>query len=764
MNHINQNCGRSGATQGIWAGAARVWISVVLISMLAMSSVSAQAQDDTDAEDEESPKALQAVTVTAQKREENIQDVPISVAVLSGEALDVLGSGGFDIRQLSSRLPSLQIESSFGRAFPRFYVRGLGNTDFDLNASQPVSFVVDGVVQENPILKGFPIFDIERVEMLRGPQGTLFGRNTPAGAVILESRKPSQVADGYAQINYGRFNIVNFEGAVGGALSDNWSSRLSVLFQRRDDFVDNTFTGEDDALEGYDEVAGRLQFLYDNGDGFSALTNFHFRSLDGTARLFRANIIQPGSNDLVEDFRRREVSIDGTNFQDLDAFGGSLTLSWEAGDYTVTSITGVEHADILSRGDVDGGFGASFAPPFGPGFIPFPAESADGLPEHIQITEEFRIASNFSGPVNWQGGLYFFFEDLTIDSFNFNTLAGGVQDGFAQQEQEATTVAAFLSGTFDLSDRLTLQVGGRISHDEKDFRAQRTQSPIGAGATGVLTAKPRDTEFSGDVSLNFAATDAVNYYARIARGFRAPSVQGRLLFGDTISVADTEVLHSFELGVKSLMLDNRVRANFSLFNYIIDDQQLTAVGGQANFNQLINADKTVGRGFELDVEAFVSQNLTFTAGLSFNDTEIKDDQLFIQPCGGGCTVLDPAGDVPGTVSIDGNRLPQAPRWVANSTLRYGIPVGEGEVFFFTDWAYRSAVNFFLFDSAEFRGESLLEGGVRLGYQWDLGNQEAALFVRNITDNTTIVGGIDFNNLTGFVNEPRIWGVEYRIGF
>ncbi|MDA3934643.1 MAG: TonB-dependent receptor, partial [Gammaproteobacteria bacterium] len=483
-----------------------------------------------------------------------------------------------------------------------------------------------------------------------------------------------------------------------------------------------------------------------------------------TARLFRANIIKPGTNELTDDFRRKEVSIDGSNFQDLDAFGGSLTLSWDVGDYVVTSITGVEHADIISRGDVDGGFGASFAPPSGPGFIPFPAESADGLPKHVQITEEFRVASNSRGPLNWQGGVYFFFEDLTIDSFNFNTLAGGVQDGFARQDQETTTAAAFLSGTYEFNDRWRLQVGGRISHDEKDFTAQRTQSPIGAGATGVLTANPDDTEFSGDISLNYAATEDINVYARIARGFRAPSVQGRLLFGDTISVADTEVLHSFELGLKSLLLDNRVRANFSLFNYIIDDQQLTAVGGQANFNQLINADQTIGRGFEMDVEAFISQNLTMTAGLSFNDTEIQDKNLAIQPCGGGCTVLDPAGPVAGTVLIDGNRLPQAPRWVANSTLRYSIPLGTGEVFFFTDWAYRSAVNFFLFDSVEFRGQSLLEGGVRLGYQWDLGNQEAALFVRNITDNKTIVGGIDFNNLTGFVNEPRIWGAEYRIGF
>ena len=124
-------------------------------------------------------KTLDAVQVTAQRKVENLQDVPVSVSTLNAEKLDVLSSGGNDMRFLSGRVPSLNIESSFGRAFPRFYIRGYGNTDFRLNASQPVSLVYDDVVQENPILKGFPVFDLDRVEVLRGPQGTLFGRNTP---------------------------------------------------------------------------------------------------------------------------------------------------------------------------------------------------------------------------------------------------------------------------------------------------------------------------------------------------------------------------------------------------------------------------------------------------------------------------------------------------------------------------------------------------------------------------------------------------------
>ena len=148
-----------------------------------------------------------------------------------------------------------------------------------------------------------------------------------------------------------------------------------------------------------------------------------------------------------------------------------------------------------------------------------------------------------------------------------------------------------------------------------------------------------------------------------------------------------------------------------------------------------------------------------------NDTEIRDPNLSTQPCGGGCTVLDPAYlPKPGTVSIDGNRLPQAPKWIYNVTARYGIPMASGELYFFTDWAYRSEVNFFLYESAEFRGAPLLEGGLRIGYNWHDGHREVALYGRNITDEVALVGGIDFNNLTGFVNEPRTYGLEFKSDF
>ncbi|MBC7656489.1 MAG: TonB-dependent receptor, partial [Frankiaceae bacterium] len=203
---------------------------LALAIVLALPSSFAFAQDAEKTAKPTEPATLEAVTVTAERREEDIQDVPVSISAISGEKLDVLRSGGEDVKFLAGRLPSLQIESSFGRAFPRFYIRGLGNTDFDLNASQPVSLVYDDVVQENAILKGFPVFDLDQIELLRGPQGTQFGRNSPAGVVKFDSARPQSEFGGYGRISYGTFGTTNIEGAVTGALSDTVSARFSGLY------------------------------------------------------------------------------------------------------------------------------------------------------------------------------------------------------------------------------------------------------------------------------------------------------------------------------------------------------------------------------------------------------------------------------------------------------------------------------------------------------------------------------------------------------
>lgn len=245
-------------------------------------------------------------------------------------------------------MPSVIAESSFGRTFPRFYIRGIGNTDFDLNSTQPVSLVYDDVPYENPILKGCPVFfDIAQVEVLRGPQGSLFGRNTPGGIIKFDSVKPGEKTNGYARIGYGRFNSVDVEGAFGAQLVDGLLFRASGLYQRRDDYVDNLATGEDDVLEGFEEFAGRVQVLAEPTSITSLLLNLHGRTTDGSARVFRANIIDQGERGLSENFDRG--------------------------------------AAFLGAGN------------FGPGLIPFPSESAGNVDDLDQFTNEARTGNPENG-------------------------------------------------------------------------------------------------------------------------------------------------------------------------------------------------------------------------------------------------------------------------------------------------------------------------------------------------------------------------------
>lgn len=736
-----------------------------LISSTALGLAFAIAAPATfSQENPDTESRLDTVTVSAQRLEENLQDVPVSVTQLADEKLDILSSGGADVRFLSARVPSVIAESSFGRAFPRFYIRGIGNTDFDLNASQPVSLVYDNVPYENPILKGFPVFDLEDIEVLRGPQGTLFGRNTPGGIIKFDSKKPTDEFDAYASVAYGTYNTVEAEGAVGGRVYDDLAVRVSGLYQYRDDYVDNAYLGIEDAYEGFQEYAGRAQFLFTPFDNdFSALLNVHARSNRSSARLFRANIIDPGSKGIGAGFDRETVYYDGLNNLDQTAWGTTLTISKSLTDaIDLTYVFGRESAQVDSVGDIDGGYGAAFLGYFGPGFIPFNSETGGSVNDLTQTTHEVRMAFDNGGLLRGQTGLFMFDEDVDITSKSYATFNPAKPlDGIATRIGETNAFGIFGSLSYDLTEQLTLTGGARFTDETKDFTVARELSPTGAGPLGPISGSVGDDQVSWDVSALYELTSATNLYARIAKGFRGPSIQGRLIFGDTVSTAESETVISYEAGVKSDVTD-WLRANVGVFTYTLNDQQLTIVGGLNNTVALFNADEGQGYGVEADFEAAPIENLLITAGVSYNHTEIKDDLLVAPGCGAPCTILDPpvfdgSGNLLG-YNISGNPFPNAPEWIANVTARYAYPIAGGELFAYTDWAYKGETNFFLYESAEFGEEGYWEGGLRLGYKSEAG-YEAALFARNITDVEVLEGAIDFNNLTGFVNEPRIVGVE-----
>lgn len=703
---------------------------------------------------------LETITVTAQKRSQSIQEVPISIATLSGEKFDTIFSSGDDITALAIKVPGLYAETSNGRAAPRFYIRGLGNTDFDLAASQPVSIVMDDVVMENVILKSFPLFDVQQVEVIRGPQGTLFGRNTTAGIIKFDSVKPRQDFDAYVKTTAGTLGMFNLEGAVGGGLTDELSARVSLLSQHRSNWVNNSFTGESDVMGGYNERAGRVQFLYEAAD-FDALLNVHSRNYDGTSSLFRKNILTPGSDQLNENYDRDTVAYDapGYNRQSYDAWGASLKLDFQLDGMTLTSISALERADGGGIGDIDGGnpAEAGFADPIDP-------VTEDQLKDLKQYTQEIRLASDTSGPLSWQAGGFYF--DST---FGVNSIDGFF--GATEVFHGNTSWALFGQTSYKINDKLDVTAGLRYTDDVKTFSVGQQNVDGFAVVLGFASEqyyapiKVSDDQISWELSANYRLTDKTSLFARVADGFRAQSIQGRdVAFEKAPSVADSETITSFEVGAKSDLLNNTLRLNGALFYYTIDDIQLSAIGGETQGNQLINADKGVGYGFELDFDYRVLANLSVGGGFSYNNTELQDNNLAVEPCGSGlCTALDPdAGN--GLVFISGNPFPQAPETILTLNARYNYPIASGEIYVYGDYQLQGKTNLFLYESAEFKSNNNYEAGLRVAYINYDNNYEVGLFGRNITDQDNLKGAIDFSNLTGFVNEPRTFGVDFKISF
>jgi iron complex outermembrane receptor protein len=740
-------------------------------ALLSPGIARAAAPADTDA------GVLQEVLVTAERREERLLDVPVSTAVLTGESLAALGSSGQDIRQLAFSVPSLNIESSNGRTFPRFYIRGYGNTDFTTFASQPVGLYYDDIVQENPALKGFPIFDQQDIEVLRGPQGTLFGRNAPAGVVKIESAKPQlNQFGGYANLSYGTYDTSNLEAVLNMPAGDAWAFRASTQLQHRSNWVDapDNMPGNQH-LEGYDDFAIRLQALFKPSDTFDALLNLHSRVLSGSARLFRANVMSEGSNALIPGFDPSKIYTDGYNGQSFTSIGSNLHLNWTLPTLTFQSITGYEsirHYNTI--GDIDGGYGPGFfsgAPPsaWGPGFIPFPVETG-GEVTNYQLTQEFRVVSHSDGPLQGQAGLFFFYDSTTSNGVDYvyNTLE--VTDvTISKQNNDAEAI--FGSVEYAFTPTVKLRGGVRYTLDHKSFDVP--YSDLG-GLTVPQHQSASANKFNWDLSPTWLVTPDTNLYARVATGFRAPSF-GEPTSGPPplpIQVAASEDNISYEVGIKTQSTDRRYSAAFDLYYYDVSHQQLTAVGGQSNQVALINAEHTIGKGAELELHARPVNNLQLSLAGSYNYTRIEDPTLAVGPCfnwsflpgGQACTEQNPL-NANGLALVNGNPLPQAPKWTGDLSLRYGVPMGpDGELYLYSDMSYRSEMNFFLDKELEFTGPGLFQLGARIGYNWHASKYEVAAYCRNCTNKIVNIGGINFENFTGMINDPRIVGVQGSVHF
>jgi len=753
--------------------------SVSLLAMTIALHAPAAAQTAAPA----SAPQVTEVVVTAERHSEKLKDVPEQVTRISAATLADIGADGEDIRVLAARVPSLNIESSFGRTFPRLYIRGLGNSDYYANSSQPVTVDYDDVVLESPFLKSFPIFDISDIEVLAGPQGTLFGQNTPAGVVRITSNAPADKFEASTDDSWGTYNTINSTDVLNVPVVPGLlDMRFAIQEQHRDNWVHNHYTSPDPSsepytktTEGYDDTAGKLEALYKPTADFDAELTGDFRTVAGSPRLFRANIIDPNSNQLVSGFKAGDVAFDGVNFQHVNTEGVHLNVRDDTGPATVNFISSYDHGWVASQGDIDGGVDPNNPADTG-GY-----DVETGGPTTVdQITDELRASTNGTGPFYNQGGIYYFQERLYIQNLTFaapyDTVAENVIENQSDNEK-----GIYDSATYQLLDPFKIGAGIRYTADQKSYNDNNVNyynfgfsnppyynydptqvyKVIGTSSGG---ASSNTSKVTWDTTGDYAVTPTTNLYYRVATGYMPAAMHYNSADYATPEVARPSTTISFEAGIKGSAFAHMIDYTFDGYAWNTKNMELTAVGGSGNIVTILNAKNVIGRGLEAQADLRPTEQLTLHGSASYNYTKIEQAGLTTAGCSGGCEMINaPAGN--GNYYINGNPLPQAPRFILDGSARYDVPVdGDKDVYFSTDWSWRSGVDFFLYRSVNFDGPALLQGGMRLGYVDYDRNLEVSVYARNILNTVVATGAIDFSNLEGFINDPRIVGVEVKKSF
>jgi len=636
---------------------------------------------------------LDEIVVTAQKREQRLQDVPIAVSVVSGALAE--STGGFNIEALRTLVPSLNLRKTNTSLNQSLFLRGVGTINFAIAAQPSVATVVDGVVLSSAGEAFGDLYDIERVEVLRGPQGTLFGKNASAGVVNIVSKRPGSEMGGYVDVSWFEDNEVRVKGAIDLPVSDSIRSRTTMTFGEFDGYIENvSTTAAGGALNGYDRRGLRTMWELDAGSSLWTLIG-DYRKSDDNCCVEVIGLAPTGANANAYSTLYRGVTFLGDDTrqvkQDLqmrsteEAWGVSLQGDFEAGDSTFTTITAYRTWDAteIREGDwID-----QAAPYVGNAF----AQLHDFGPQTTKtISQEVRLASNGGGTFDYVIGGYYsktdserFFQrnifnctasTLAIDATGQRPCARG-SSTYISTFSNATfgadfkNLAAFADGTWNLSDSLRVIGGVRWTQDDLSYFHNRVPTSF-AGQPGIRTdlsgfkGSNKSDNFSGRAGVQFDMNDDVMVYASYARGYKGPAYN--VFFNMTVNntpVIEAETADSFEVGIKSSLLDGRMLLNAALFDAKYDDFQANNflfLNGTL-ITTLTNAGEVSSKGFELDVQAKPTDMLMLGAGVAYTDAKVDS---FFTPPGQNATVRA------------GTKLPLAPEWKASVIGELEIPAGS----------------------------------------------------------------------------------------
>lgn len=737
-------------------------------AMLALSAGVAAAQ--TSAQDS---TAIEEIVVTAQKRAENLQDVPVSVTALTSDALAARGVN--NVLALNNLAPGMRISAADAAANPKIYIRGVGLSDFNPNASSGVGVYVDGVYIGSPLAQMAGFFDLAQVEVLRGPQGTLYGRNTNGGAINITTKRPSQTFGADASLEYGSFNAVTADLGVGGPIvADKLAFRVAAQYVKDDGYTYNRVTGHD--LNAADHWAGRLSLLYTPSEDFELLTqaNRYVNRGDATAPAHRAlfpataaaagpdGFCAPGAYasgqcaDLLgyadTDNNTRAVDANQEGKDKVDLFGASSQATWRLGGVSLVSVTAWQwaHRNDLENTDAS----------------PLQMVEINYRSRQHQFTQELRLQSNdASARLNWVLGAYYMDEKvqdntrqdvlrdlrplfMTPENPTGLSLENSVATFGYPYTQKTKGYAVFGQADYKLTDRLTGTVGLRWSADDKsmDYRSQAED-----GLIVILTSKQSKTfsAVSGRLGLRYELSDDANVYATYNRGYKSGGFFGGLATtAGEMEPYDNETLDAYELGLKSEFFDRRVRLNASAFYYDYKNQQVFAQTTRNGLTVLVldNAANSKVYGGEAEITARPIQPLTLTAGVSLLHAKYGD--YFTEG-----------------KDFTGNWLPQSPKVTFNAAATWVAPLENGaSIVANVDANYSSKVYFDNSNADRLSQDAVWIAGAQLSWRSPDQKIEAGAFARNLFDKTYTVAISNIDSLGVDLlsyNRPRSLGVFLR---
>ena len=727
-----------------------------------------------------SPDQIESVTVSARRRDENAQSVPIPISVLAGEALE--RAGQFRLEELNQRLPSTNVQ--FGN--PRqtsVAVRGLGNNPANDALESSVGVYLDNVYLGRPGMANLDLIDLDQIALLRGPQGTLFGKNTTAGVLNLQTQLPTFESQYKVETSGGDYGYYQVRGAASGPLiGDELAGRISVARSHKDGFVDDVFDGR--RLNGYQRDGVRGQLLYKPGETFSlrligdynredsdccASALYNLGPNGGAAYLA---LVNSTGGAIVLDPKYRQVTLGSPQHMSVNQGGGSAEANWQLGNFKLTSISAYRNWRFVPTNDADGMNIDAIT-------------NAGQAVNDEQWSQEVRLASPVGRAVEYVGGLYYFYQHQNNQLYTYyGPDAGKFTRQVAFNNGTTTTsqflgtnsVATFVQATWNATDRLSLTGGARETYEDKSTRFHRND-PI--GSAGFQAAFPvyesgrlerHDSNASALISSSFKFSDGILGYASVARGAKAGGINPQVPTGGLTTESlfvNPETATDYELGIKTTAFDRRLQFNANVFLADVKDYQATQLAEVSTgvFVQVLsNIGKVRSQGVELELQAVPVQGFKVSLNGSYNDALYRS--YANAPCSSekiaaGLKVCD----------LTGSQVVGAPKWIVSSGLDYEHTLGNSlQAFGGVSYSWRSTF-FGSADNSELarvKAYGILNLRAGLGGDWGTNRWTASLWATNLTDEVYTVGGITSASSTlqysEFPGAPRSIGATLRLDF